>query len=123
MQKVAITIWRQRLSPVFESSNQLMVVDCHQGRIIKQSKYSFAAYSQLAKVEALNKLKVDLLICGAISSTYYNVLTASGIKVISFISGAWEEILNACLQKKSSLNGYKMPGCANKHRRRFRGGR
>jgi predicted Fe-Mo cluster-binding NifX family protein len=60
----------------------------------------------------IRKLGVDVLICGAVTRTFSDLLKASGIDIIQGISGKIEEILEAyfngaLIQTKFLMPGYK----------------
>jgi predicted Fe-Mo cluster-binding NifX family protein len=70
---------------------------------------------------------VEVLLCGAISRQCMFTGEAMGIKVHSFLSGSYAEVLASFLEKGvPALLKYRMPGCRNagrRNRRRGRGGR
>ena len=61
----------------------------------------------------IRKLGVDVLICGAISRTFSDLLEASGIDIIQGISGKIEEILKAYFNGALIQTKFLMPGYKN----------
>ena len=68
------------------------------------------------------KLGVEVLICGAISRPLAEMITDSGIRLIPFLSGDVEEVIQAFLAGNLPNSAFLMPGCCGR-RRRFRSGR
>jgi predicted Fe-Mo cluster-binding NifX family protein len=56
-------------------------------------------------------LDVDILICGAVSYTFLQMLQSSGLEVIQQISGQVEEVLKAYLKGNIYNTKFLMPGC------------
>ncbi len=123
MKRAAITVWNNRVSPVFETSRQIFIVDCCKNTIKNKTYYSITDNVEVTRVCILLEQGVNILICGAISRIYFNMLISYGIQIYSFISGGVDEVLNAFLDNKLHLVSYKMPGCGYRHRKRFRGKR
>ena len=61
----------------------------------------------------IQDLKVNVLICGAISRPFSMLLMSAGIKIISGISGPAEDVLSAYLHGSLSNSKFLMPGCKN----------
>jgi predicted Fe-Mo cluster-binding NifX family protein len=64
-------------------------------------------------------LKIDALICGAISREFERMLAASGIKALPWHGGEVDEILAAHASGTLQSDRYLLPGC--RQRRRGRG--
>jgi len=58
----------------------------------------------------IQDLRVDTLICGAVTRHFSELLKASGINLIQGISGQPEEVLNAYLDGTLAHSKYLMPG-------------
>jgi predicted Fe-Mo cluster-binding NifX family protein len=66
-------------------------------------------------------MKVDILICGAVSRPFSRMIMASGIDLIPEISGNAEEILKAYLEGNLFHSTFLMPGCKRYRLSRGRG--
>ncbi|MEO1784611.1 DUF5320 domain-containing protein [Thermodesulfobium sp. 4217-1] len=112
--KIALSIYKEIIAPVFDSSNDIEIVEITEGEITGRKVY---------KVDLLNifdfflKNSVDLVICGAVSRQLESQISAY-TKVNSFISGNKEDVLLAFI-KGHNLNSLLMPGCKQN---RFRKG-
>ena len=119
--RVAIAIWNDRISPVFDTSSRLVIIDVEQGaehghRIIFELG---ADSSPTQRARRLTELEVNILICGAISRILAELVSASGVVVIPWVSGPAEGVLRAYLTKRLSDARWRMPGCRGRWRHRY----
>lgn len=109
--KVAITIWDERVSPVFDAAHSLLIADIN-NKILKKIAYeSFNPHFEARLIEKLNHLHIDVFICGAISQAHSTLIEANGIRLIPFISGSVNEILESYARGNSLAPVFLMPGC------------
>ncbi|HDQ39929.1 MAG TPA: hypothetical protein ENN39_02710 [Desulfonatronum sp.] len=71
------------------------------------------------RVDVLRKMRVRLLICGAMSGCVRNILEANGIMVQPWITGSQDVVLAAL--GKNRLASLLMPGCGGRGRCRREG--
>lgn len=88
---------------------------------------SIEANTPAQKVDRLQTLKIETLICGAISAPLREELVARGVRVIAFVAGDVDEVLLAFAAEMLPDPRFSMPGCGGRRRqmhrrRRFRGG-
>ena len=129
--KVALPIWEGRVSPVFDTAGRLLVARIEAGEIESRREESIAAPSAAGRVSRLRELEVEVLICGAISRPLGDLVSAAGIRLVPFVTGAVDEILKAFVSGTLDGPAYLMPGCCGMRRRcgggrghrRMRGGR
>jgi predicted Fe-Mo cluster-binding NifX family protein len=109
--KIAVTVWENRISPVFDASRRLLVATIEKGCMVDRSYVIFdpALPANLAKI--LLRLEVPVLICGAVSQVPATVLTAAGITLVPFITGQVEPVLAAYAQGTPLAPTFTMPGC------------
>jgi predicted Fe-Mo cluster-binding NifX family protein len=122
--RVAIATWNDRVSPVFDTSSRLVLVDVDQGkehdrRFVEVGTDSFLTQ----RARRLTELEVNVLICGAISRPLAELVSAAGVIVIPWVSGPVEEVLRAYLANRLSGSRWKMPGCRGRWRQRCAPGR
>jgi len=118
--RVAIAVWNDRISPVFDTSSRLLLVDVEQGaerdrRIVEVGADSFP----MQRARRLTELEVNVLICGAISRVLVEMVSASGVVVVPWVSGPVEGVLRAYLTKRLSDSRWRMPGCRGRWRHRY----
>lgn len=109
--KVAVTVWEERISPVFDASRRLLIAEIEDRRITDRSYVIFdpGMPSNLAKI--LSELDVPVLICGAVSQVPATIMTNSGIRLISFITGEVDRVLEVYARGNSLAPTFVMPGC------------
>jgi predicted Fe-Mo cluster-binding NifX family protein len=109
--KLALSTWNDLVAPVFDVSGTVMVVKISSGRIKARKREDISGMDNLARINLLCSLKIEVLVCGAISKPWHDILTAWDIQVISYVSGKAEEVLRSLL--KNNVNPHKlyMPGC------------
>ena len=76
------------------------------------------------RAAAIADLKLDVLICGAVTRTLADLLRASGVRVVPWISGRVDDVLEAFTTDALDEQRFAMPGCGcgRAQGRRRRGG-
>ena len=109
--KVALTVWENRISPLFDSARMLLIVDIVDRMETGRCFESFHCESPFSRAVRLSDLKIEVLICGAVSDPFANTIEANGIKIIAFVAGAVDEVLKAYLTGELGDSRFRMPGC------------
>jgi len=117
--KLGIAIWNGRVSPVFDTSQRLDVLDVEDGQVRSRQEEEIAADDPGRKAGRLDELGVTTLICGAVSRSLAELLAARGIHVLPFVCGGTEEVLSAFLAGRLPDPSLAMPGCCGRRRNRF----
>ena len=110
--RIAITIWNNRVSPVFDVTGQAMLFEAEDGRISSEKLLQLPQVPPVEKLACLREAHTDVLICGAISLEAHSAAISAGMRVYTFISGDVREILTACLTGRLEEAVFAMPGCA-----------
>ena len=116
--RIAVAIWNNRISPVFDVAQNLLLISSVNGEETVRSSLSLAEMTPALKIEALKKNSVEVVLCGAISESFLRLLITSGLKVEPWVSGNIEEVIQAVLRNKLSDPRYHMPGCCRFGRNR-----
>ena len=106
-----MTVWEQRVSPVFDSARTLLVAEIQGDAFINTSYLTFDPDRPLELLQMLQAQQVVLLICGAVSEGPANMLEAAGVELISFIAGDVYRVLEGFLQGNLRGTQFRMPGC------------
>jgi predicted Fe-Mo cluster-binding NifX family protein len=121
MEEIAITNWNGIVSPMFDAACCLLIV--------RPDGQRYSVYIRnmplIEKVGVCSGKGVKVLICGAISNTALTMLRESDIKVLSWVRGPVEDIIDAYEKKFDIKNLFSMPGCNSKmcmRKRRHREG-
>ena len=109
--RIGIPIWNDRVSPVLDTAERLVVVDT--GAAAGQVREEVALHDTRLPLRAtrLAELGLDVLICGAVSSPLAEMLTAAGVPLRPWIAGEMEEVLQALSAGRLDRPRYRMPGC------------
>ncbi|MBC2705854.1 NifB/NifX family molybdenum-iron cluster-binding protein [Desulfobacula sp.] len=113
--KLAITVWGNRVSPVFDAAGTLLVTQIENQRIIKKEYKSFKPAIPSDLIKILKKMKVSVLVCGAISTKPADLIVESDIKLISFVTGNALKILDNFAHKQTIEKTFMMPGCSKQY--------
>lgn len=109
--KVAVTVWGDRVSPVFDSARNLLIAEIENAQVARTSYQRFdpEMVSQLARM--LRAQGVDAIICGAVSEAPATLLEGAGFELIPFIAGDVDQVLKNFIKKKPVWKELIMPGC------------
>ncbi len=119
--KVAFAIWDGRMAPVFDVSREALVLTIRDGAVLSRATESIETPMAARKVQRLTELGIGKLVCGAISEILHHELSQKGVKVIGFVAGEIEEVVESFLAGRLPNRNFSMPGCCGRQRR-FRGG-
>ncbi len=109
--KIAVTIWENRISPVFDASRRLLIVDIENARICDRAFLMFDPEQPSIIAKTLAGLDIKVLICGAVSQLPATIINAAGITLIPFITGEVDRVLEAFARGDSLSPTFLMPGC------------
>ena len=119
--RLAMPIWRDRLSPVMDVATRLLIIDLDDQKEIARREESIARQMAPQLARRLAELGVSVLICGGISQPLFALITAQGISVIPWMTGQSDEILSAYMDNRLHGHRFLMPGCGRGGRGRGRG--
>lgn len=119
--KAAFPCWDGRIAPVFDTARDLHVIEAESGRVLSVTEEALPSGPAGRKAIRLADLGVGTLVCGAISRSTRETVDCLGIRVISFVSGERDEVIQAWLQDGLDRPEFAMPGCGGRHRARVRG--
>ena len=110
MNRIAIPVFKSRISPVFDSCSRVLLVDLKHNRETKRTEITFEDLSVLERLRMLNRLGVTKVICAGISQSFHDKLTAAKISPISGIVGEVNEVLSAFMFDGLNDPRFYMPG-------------
>jgi predicted Fe-Mo cluster-binding NifX family protein len=112
--RIAIPIWNSRVSPVFDTARTVLLCEVADGQPGERSTRSLPAGAP-QRAEFLTRAGVDVLVCGAISRPLADLVTDGGIRLIPFVAGEVEEVLQAFSRNRLPDSAFLMPGCRRRH--------
>ena len=118
--KIGITVWKNRISPLFDSAQMLLIAEIENETITDKYYELFHLYLPSSKAIQIYNMGVKVIICGAISYFLANMIEAYGIRIIPFVAGDVNHVLDAYLKGNLPTPNFQMPGCGIRRRRRFR---
>jgi len=118
---VAIPVWNDRVSPVFDAASRLMLVHVENGVERARREEALPESFLARRAKRLAELGVTVLICGAISRPLAALLEASGINVLAWTAGPVNDVLQAYLAGRLPDPRWMMPGCGGRGQRHRRG--
>lgn len=114
--RVAVPTPSARISPVFDSAGQVLLVDLDEGTERSRCVSPLPGDSLPARVTRLQELGVAVLICGGISRPLRQMIEACGIRVYPWMAGPVDEVLEAYRQGRLHEPRWMMPGCSDAER-------
>jgi predicted Fe-Mo cluster-binding NifX family protein len=109
--KIAISIWNESLSNVFDFSTEVLVVDIEDSKQKTRTNIDLGDCIAQHKAVRLKDLGVETLICGAISREIVFALDGLGIEVLAYVTGSVNEVIEALLDGSLDAAKFVMPGC------------
>jgi predicted Fe-Mo cluster-binding NifX family protein len=117
---VGITTWGERVSPVLDAAERLVVFRTAP-RVGETRAVDLSGLSPCQRAAAIRSSGIDVLICGAATRRLLEALADSGMTVVPWVSGTVSEILQAFSRGDLDDERFTMPGCRrgrHGHRRR-----
>ena len=109
--KIAIPIYNNSVSNVLDFATRLLLVEIENGKEVNRSEVALASQFLPQRVGQIKKLEVDVLVCGAISRVLANMITASGVQLLPYVTGRVDDVLQAYLNGQLVQPEFTMPGC------------
>jgi predicted Fe-Mo cluster-binding NifX family protein len=110
--RIAIPVWDDHVSPIFDVARQIRIYDVENGSVRQASVADMPAGHHAG---ALREHGIELLICAAVSSQLESLMWVSGIDVVSDVCGPADAIARAFAAGDTALGRYRSPG-AGSHR-------
>jgi predicted Fe-Mo cluster-binding NifX family protein len=109
--RIALSCWQNRISPVFDVADSLMLIDLEGARENKRRGIALNSRDPFRRVKEIADLGVELMICGAISQALEAALRGAGVQVSGFIRGDLETVVRAFVDGQLHNARFRMPGC------------
>ncbi len=119
--KLAIAISKGRIAPLFDTSRRLLILELGEDRPVWSEDLELLEDGEFSRVAVMTRLNVHTLICGAISRELAASLEGRGVRVVAFISGDIDRVVQAFLADTLHSDVFCMPGCGCRRRRRHSG--
>lgn len=115
MMKIAIPIFGNRISPRFDFSPEMWIIDVEGAKVVGQEKLPTANLNLPQRLEQITSNGVNKVICGGMDGFCQNQLGSRGIDVVQDVIGEAEIVFDLFMR------GRLRPGlcCEGRGRRRF----
>lgn len=108
---VAVPVFRNRVSPVFDWCRSLVVLDISDGRVVRRETVGCEAARPEHLAGRLASHGVDVLVCGGISRQLCGLIETQRIRVIPWVSGELDEVISAIIGDRLQHRRFALPGC------------
>ena len=120
MTRTAFSVWNERIAPVFDVARHIVVIDSFDGQVVGKKVCRFSNDKYFDRAVRLSKLKVEQLVCGALSRGAYEAVSGRNIRVVSFVAGDLNQVVLAWLSSHLDDANLAMPGCGGAFRTKAR---
>ena len=108
MLKVAIPRFGETVAPCFEYSATIAIFTLKKKKIVEQVDFTLQSQHAFDRLRLLKDQKVDVLICGGIQDRFEELVQASGIQTISWISGTVDNLLKQFMAGRLSSGSARL---------------
>ncbi|KAA3612199.1 MAG: hypothetical protein DWQ05_19555 [Calditrichaeota bacterium] len=112
--KVAIPVWENRISPVFDTTAHILQAEIIDKMLAKKEMLSLESLTIYQRIELLDNLGIDIFICGGITRPLLDSIRNKNIKTIPYVCGNVDKILSALCDGEDIKSLFSMPGNSNK---------
>ena len=99
-----------RVSPVLDACTQLCVLESGGKEGAVYRTVPMKAASIFERTNHIKKLGIRVIICGAVSEAFYNLLRDAGIELVCGITGDIDEVVAAHRSGNLGQARFRMPG-------------
>lgn len=108
---VALPIWQNRISPLFDAATRILVVTLRRGVEVRRREVLLGSLRPDALARSVAELDVDVLLCAALSKPLLRDLQNRGVRVRAHLCGEIEAVLRAFCRHQLARAEFRMPGC------------
>ena len=108
--RTAIPIFMGRVSPVLDTCTQFGLLEPGRNHEIVRRTVPVKGNSIYERAGEIKKLGVGVIICGAVSDAFFNLLKEMGIDLVCGITGNVEEVIEAYAKGALVQGRFRMPG-------------
>jgi len=110
MTRVALPVFKKKVSPVFDTCTRVILVDIENNREIDRKELYLDSLSLTERMTLLLKSGVSVVICGGISDVMEKMIVGKNIDVIGNITGEIETVLKGYLARELGRPQFQLPG-------------
>jgi len=115
MTLIAVPNCQGRVSPVLDTAVRLLVVTRRRGEELGRKEFVLSPLPPEALARSVAELRVNVLLCAALSESLLRLLEQSGVRVVPHVCGDVEDVLRAYCCGRLNQPQFRMPGCWGRH--------
>ena len=108
--RTAIPVFMGRVSPVLDTCTLLMLLEPDEKQETAPGKIHMTGASIFERAGQIRRLEIEVIICGAVSESFYRLLKEAGIDLICGITGDIAEVIDAYRGGFLGAPKFRMPG-------------
>jgi predicted Fe-Mo cluster-binding NifX family protein len=112
---IAIPVSQQRISPVLDAAVRLLLVTRRRGKEVERKEFLLSPLPPEGLARSVAELRVDVLLCAALSEPLLRALERRGVRVKPHLCGEVESVLRAFGCGRLTRQEFRMPGCWGWH--------
>jgi predicted Fe-Mo cluster-binding NifX family protein len=113
---IAIPVLQERISPVLDTAARLLLITRRRGKEVARREFVLGPLPLEGLARSVAELRVDVLLCAALSEPLLRALERCGVRVKPHLCGEVESVLRAFDCGQLRRDEFRMPGCC-RHRR------
>ena len=108
-------ISQERISPLLDAAARLLLVTRQRGKEVARKEFILNPQSPEELARGVAELRVDVLLCAALSQDLQRELERCGVRVQPHLCGETEAVLQAFCCDRLNQPEFRMPGCWGQH--------
>jgi predicted Fe-Mo cluster-binding NifX family protein len=112
---IAIPISQERISPLLDAAARLLLVTRQRGKEVARKEVVLNAQSPEELARSVAELRVDVLLCAALSQDLHRALERRGVRVQPHLCGEVAAVVQAFGCDRLNQSKFRMPGCWGQH--------
>ena len=112
---IAIPVSQDRISPVLDTAARLLLVTRRRGKEVERKEFVLSPLPAESLAYSVAELRVDMLLCAALSESLLRALERRGVRVKPHLCGEVESVLRAFDCGQLRRDEFRMPGCWGPH--------
>jgi hypothetical protein len=112
---IAIPFSQERISPLLDAAARLLLVTRQRGKEVARKEFVLGPLPPEELARSVAELRVDVLLCAALSQGLRRELERRGVQVQPHLCGETEAVLQAFCCNRLNRPEFRMPGCWKQH--------
>jgi predicted Fe-Mo cluster-binding NifX family protein len=114
MTRIAVPIFRKRVSPVLDSCRRLLIIEVEGSREVERHEVYLNAFSLPERLYWMKKAKINVIICCAVTDVLDKMIQSAGIALVCGIIGDVDQVIEAFFSNGLDAPRFQMPGMHRK---------